>query len=324
MVDKPSNLPGARGVDDEATEPAARAPDSRLGPRTPGPSAPVPPTQPAAPPRPNPLVDTIAALGHGPLAFVQQVGQLAMFSLNTLRWLPRRPFRWSQLFRHLMDVGFGSLFIVVLTGFFTGLVFGFQMLQAFRRFGAEALVGPATLITLSRELGPVLTGLMVAGRSGSGMATELGTMKVTEQIDAMATLAVEPVQYLVVPRFIAATLMMPLLTAIFCGTGFFGSWLIAVVREGVDPGVFFFETWQALDPDDFYEGWIKAAFFGAQISLISSYQGFQAAGGARGVGEAATRAVVLSSVSILVGTYVLAEILDPIIHGYLHFDAMPK
>jgi phospholipid/cholesterol/gamma-HCH transport system permease protein len=268
--------------------------------------------------------DVITALGQGPLGFIDQAGRLALFCLSTLFWLPRRPFRWSQLFRHLRDVGFGSLFIVVLTGFFTGMVFGFQTLQGFRRFGAEALVGPATLLTLSRELGPVLTGLMVAGRSGSGMATELGTMRVTEQIDAMATLAVEPMQYLVVPRVIAATFMMPLLTAIFTGCGFLGCYLIGVGREGIDPGVFLYETWLATDPDDFYEGWIKGAFFGAQISLISSYEGFQASGGARGVGEAATRAVVLSSVSILVGTYILAEMLDPLIHSYIHFDALPK
>ncbi len=280
------------------------------------------PAEPAAPIRV--VRDVITAIGQGPITFIDQAGRLALFFLSTLYWLPRRPFRWAQLFRHLRDVGFGSLFIVVLTGFFTGLVFGFQTLQGFRRFGAEALVGPATLLTLSRELGPVLTGLMVAGRSGSGMATELGTMKVTEQIDAMSTLAVEPMQYLVVPRFIAATLMMPLLTAIFTGCGFFGCYLIGVGREGVDPGVFFYETWQAADPDDFVEGWIKAAFFGAQISMIASYQGFQASGGARGVGEAATRAVVLSSVSILVGTYLLAEILDPLIHGYIWFDALPK
>lgn len=270
------------------------------------------------------LRELVIALGQGPLAFVEQSGRLVLFCLSMVFWLPRRPFRWAQLFRHLRDVGFGSLFIVVLTGFFTGMVFGFQTLQGFRRFGAEALVGPATLLTLSRELGPVLTGLMVAGRSGSGMATELGTMKVTEQIDAMATLAVEPMQYLVVPRVIAATVMMPLLTAIFTACGFFGCYLIGVGREGIDPGVFLYETWLAADPDDFYEGWIKAAFFGAQISLISSYEGFQAAGGARGVGEAATRAVVLSSVSILVGTYLLAELLDPLIHSYIHFDALPK
>lgn len=311
MIERPPLLPPP----DEETEPAKTTP-------APGPTQPVTP----APRHPvlRGLESIVTAIGRGPVGFVQQSGKLLLFFLTTLWWLPRRPFRWAQLFRHMQDVGFGSLFIVVLTGFFTGLVFGFQTLQGFRRFGAEALVGPATLLTLSRELGPVLTGLMVAGRSGSGMATELGTMKVTEQIDALATLAVEPIQYLVVPRFIAATLMMPLLTAIFTGCGFFGCYLIGVGREGVDPGVFFFETWQAADPDDFYEGWIKGAFFGAQISLISSYQGFQAAGGARGVGEAATRAVVLSSVSILVGTYLLAEILDPLIHGYIWFDAMPK
>jgi len=270
------------------------------------------------------LVATITGIGQGPIVFIREAGRHLLFLLSTLYWMPRRPFRFSQLLRHLRDVGFGSLFIVVLTGFFTGLVFGFQMLQAFRRFGAEALVGPATLLTLSRELGPVLTGLMVAGRSGSGMATELGTMRVTEQIDAMSTLAVEPMQYLVVPRVIAATVMMPLLTAIFSATGFFGCYLIGVGREGIDPGVFFYETWLALDPDDFYEGWIKAAFFGAEIAIIASYQGFTASGGARGVGEAATRAVVLSSVLILVSTYVLAELLDPLIHSYIAFDALPK
>ncbi len=268
--------------------------------------------------------DVIIAIGAGPIAFTREAGKQALFALSTLYWLPRRPFRVAQLLRHLKDIGFGSLFIVVLTGFFTGLVFGFQMLQAFRRFGAEALVGPATLLTLSRELGPVLTGLMVAGRSGSGMATELGTMRVTEQIDAMATLAVEPMQYLVVPRAIAATVMMPLLTCIFAGCGFFGCYLIGVGREGIDPGVFFYETWLALDPDDFYEGWIKAAVFGLEIALIASYQGFHASGGARGVGEAATRAVVLSSVIILISTYVLAELLDPLIHSYIAFNALPK
>jgi phospholipid/cholesterol/gamma-HCH transport system permease protein len=269
------------------------------------------------------LVAAITAIGMPAVRFFDEAGRLGLFIGQVGFWLPRRPFRWAQLFRHMRDIGFGSLFIVVLTGFFTGLVFGFQTLQGFRRFGAEALVGPATLLTLSRELGPVLTGLMVAGRSGSGMATELGTMRVTEQIDALSTLAVEPMQYLVVPRAIAATLMMPLLAVIFSGCGFVGCYIIAVLREGVDPGVFFYETWLALDPDDFYEGWIKAAFFGLQIALISSYQGFFAAGGARGVGEAATRAVVLSSVSILVGTYLLAEILDPLIHSYISFTAIP-
>lgn len=266
----------------------------------------------------------VEAIGTPALRFVHAIGELTVFCGHILFWLPRRPFRFDELLRHCRDIGFGSLFIVVLTGFFTGLVFGLQTLFGFRRFGAEALVGPGTLLALSRELGPVLTGLMVAGRSGSGMATELGTMRVTEQIDAMATLAVEPVQYLVVPRVLAAIAMMPLLCSIFTGCGFVGSYLMAVVREGVDPGVFLYETWQALDPPDFYEGYIKCAFFGAQIAVISCFKGFTTSGGARGVGQAATAAVVLSSVSILVGTYVLTELLHPLLYGYIYFDALPR
>jgi len=264
------------------------------------------------------------AVGTPVIEGVVETGRLALFIGSFFFWLPRRPFRWAELFRHMRDVGFGSLFIVILTGFFTGLVFGLQTLVGFRRFGAEALVGPATLLSLSRELGPVLTALMVAGRSGSGMATELGTMRVTEQIDALSTMAVSPMQYLVVPRVIAAALMMPLLTSLFTGTGFVGSYIMGVMREGIDPGVFLYETWLALDPPDFYEGYIKSFVFGIQIALISCFKGFHTSGGARGVGEAATAAVVLSSVSILVGTYLLTEILHPLLYGYIYFDALPK
>jgi phospholipid/cholesterol/gamma-HCH transport system permease protein len=264
------------------------------------------------------------AVGDPIMRAVIETGRLALFCGQFFFWLPRRPFRWGEFARHLRDVGFGSLFIVVLTGFFTGLVFGLQTLIGFRRFGAEALVGPATLLSLSRELGPVLTALMVAGRSGSGMATELGTMRVTEQIDALSTMAVEPVQYLVVPRVLAAAIMLPLLTSVFTGTGFIGSYIMGVMREGVDPGVFLHETWLALDPPDFLEGYIKSMFFGVQISLISCFKGFYTSGGARGVGQAATNAVVLSSVSILVGTYLLTELLHPLLYGYIYFDALPK
>lgn len=288
--------------------------------------APEPPSK--APARRGPeltmLRAPVEAVGRPVMRFLLELGHLTVFCGRVLYWLPRPPFRWAELLRHMRDIGFGSLFIVVLTGFFTGLVFGLQTLVGFRRFGAEALVGPATLLSLARELGPVLTALMVAGRSGSGMATELGTMRVTEQIDALATLAVEPIQYLVVPRVIAAIVMLPLLCSLFTGCGFVGSYLMAVLREGVDPGVFMHETWQALDPPDFYEGYIKGSFFGAQIALISCFKGFTTSGGARGVGMAATAAVVLSSVSILVGTYILTEVLHPLLYGYIYFDALPK
>lgn len=270
------------------------------------------------------LREGVEGIGSPVLRFVHELGSLTLFCGQVAYWSFRRPFRLAELARHLRDVGFGSLFIVVLTGLFTGLVFGLQTLNGFRRFGAEALVGPATLLSLARELGPVLTGLMVAGRSGSGMATELGTMRVTEQIDALSTLAVEPVQYLVVPRVLAAMCMMPLLTSIFTGCGFFGCYVMGVLREGIDPGVFLHETWLALDPPDFLEGYIKSFFFGAQIAVISCFKGFYTSGGARGVGEAATAAVVLSSVSILVGTYVLTELLHPLLWGYLDVTALPQ
>lgn len=263
-------------------------------------------------------------IGMPVVAFVTELGRFVLFVGRVLFWMPRRPFRFRELFRHLMDIGFGSLFIVVLTGFFSGLVFGLQTLYGFRRFGAEAMVGPATLLSLAREMGPVLTALMVAGRSGSGMATELGTMRVTEQIDALSTLAVEPIQYLVVPRVIAAIVMLPMLCSIFTGCGFMGSYMMTVVREGVDPGVFLHETWAALDPPDFWEGYIKSACFGGLIALVSCFKGFHTSGGARGVGEAATAAVVISSVSILVATYVLTELLHKVLYGYIYFDAMPK
>lgn len=279
--------------------------------------------QPATPTLSQRLTAPVEALGNAIIDGIAEFGRVVRFVGQMLFWIPRRPFRVSQLLRHMRDIGFGSLFIVVLTGFFTGLVFGLQTLIGFRKFGAESMMGPATLLALARELAPVLTGLMVAGRSGSGMATELGTMRVTEQIDALVSMAVSPIQYLVVPRVLAAMLMLPLLTAVFDGCGFVGSYLIGVGREGIDPGVFFKDTWQALDPPDFFEGYIKAMFFGAQIAIISCFKGFNAKGGARGVGQAATAAVVLSSVSILVGTYLLTELLHPLLYGYIYFDALP-
>lgn len=266
----------------------------------------------------------VIAIGQPVLDFVHGLGELVLFLGSILYWLPRRPFRLRLTLFFMRDIGFGSLFIVVITGFFTGLVFGLQTLQLLRRFQAESLVGPGTLITLARELGPVLTALMVAGRSGSQMATELGTMRVTEQIDALSTLAVSPIQYLVVPRVVAATIMLPLLVSMFTGCGYVGAYLIGVLREGVDPGVFMHETWSSLDPPDFWEGYIKGAFFGLQIGVISCFKGFYTQGGARGVGQAATEAVVLSSVSILVGTYILTELVQPLLYGYIYFSEIPS
>ena len=190
-------------------------------------------------PTPNPsslwrLLGPVVGIGHLSLGFVREFGRVIQFGLSVLRQSFRGPFRAKEYFRHMREIGFGTLFIVVFTGFFTGLVFGLQTLIAFRRFGAESLVGPATMLALARELAPVLTGMMVAGRSGSGMATEIGTMRVTEQIDALEMMAVSPIHYLVVPRVLAAMIMVPFLCAVFDGSGFVGAYIMGVTRDVVD------------------------------------------------------------------------------------------
>ena len=260
------------------------------------------------------------AIGTPLTTFFNEVGGLFAFGGRTLYWMFRPPFRFGLVLKQMEFIGFGSLFIILLAGTFTGMVFSFQSLFAFRKFGASDMVGPTTTISIARELAPVMTSLMVAGRAGSSMATEIGSMRVSEQIDAMSTMAVSPIQYLVVPRFIAAVLMLPALTMMFDCTGFAGAFMVSTMREMLDPGVFLEQTYFMLDPPDFVEGLIKATFFGGIIAWISTYKGFVTSGGARGVGLAATRAVVLSSVTVLISDYFLTEMINPLLYGYLRFS----
>ena len=264
---------------------------------------------------------SLEAIGAPMIALAVEVGQLFTFGGRVFYWLFRRPYRWRLLLQQMEFIGFGSAFIVMLAGTFTGMVFAFQSLFAFRRFGAEDLVGPTTTISIARELAPVITSLMVSGRAGSSMATEIGTMKVTEQIDAMATMAVSPVQYLAVPRLVAAILVMPCLTMLFDCAGFAGALLVSTTREFLDTGIFLEQTYYMLDPPDFAEGLIKSTVFGLIIAWVSCYKGFVTSGGARGVGLAATRAVVIGSVSVLVVDYFLTELINPLLYGYLRFQA---
>lgn len=263
----------------------------------------------------------IERIGAAIIALIVEIGALFSFAGQILYWMFRRPFRFRQVLRQMEFVGFGSAFIVLLAGLFTGMVFAFQSLFAFRKFGAEDLVGPTTTISIARELAPVMTSLMVAGRAGSSMATEIGTMKVTEQLDAMSTMAVSPIQYLVAPRILASMLMMPVLVMLFDCSGFFGAYIVSTMREFLDPGIFLQQTFYMLDPPDFVEGMIKATFFGLIIAWVSTYKGFMTAGGARGVGLAATKAVVISSVTVLIVDYFLTEIINPLLYGYLRFKA---
>lgn len=251
----------------------------------------------------------IERLGQRGIDSVENFGRAGLLTFRALISVIKPPYRWRQLFIAMEDVGVGSLFIVILTGVFAGAVFSLQSVQAFRMFQAESLVGTTVALTLSRELGPVLTGLMVAGRNGSAMATTLGTMRVTEQIDAMEVMAVDPEHYLVTPRLYASLLMMPLLNTIFVFVGMLGAFAVAVLMLGVDPGMFVGNIKEMVDPMDLVYGCIKAAAFGLAIAAIGCQKGFYASGGARGVGEATTSAVVLSSVAILVINYFLTAIM---------------
>ena len=235
----------------------------------------------------------------------EDLGNLVLFFFETLAWAFRPPVRIELLVQQMSAIGVGSSFIVAVTGLFAGMVLALQGNYAMRQFGAEGYVGGFVAISLVRELGPVFTALMVTGRSGSAITTELGTMRVTEQHDAMESMAVSPVHYLAVPRVLAATLMMPVLDVLFTGVGYLGGYLIATYVSRIPPGPFLDHTQAMLDVGDLGHGLLKAVIFGAVVSTIATYRGFNAAGGARGVGEATTRAVVWSSVAILVLDYVI-------------------
>jgi len=248
-------------------------------------------------------------IGRMFIGVLEEIGQVGMIFFRTLYWTFRRPFRIGLLFRQLEFVGVQSTFIILLTAVFTGAVFSLQSSYAFSIFEANSMIGPTVVLALTRELGPVLTGLMVAGRVGSAMAAELGTMRVTEQIDALETLAVDPVHYLVVPRMIASMVMMPLLAAIFDFVGMIGSYIVTVKLLGIPAMSFREDTLYYVDFDDFYIGLIKAAFFGLAIAIISCYKGYYTSGGAEGVGRATTQSVVISSVTVLVSDYFLTALM---------------
>jgi phospholipid/cholesterol/gamma-HCH transport system permease protein len=216
------------------------------------------------------------------------------------------PLEIKNTIKQMYEVGVKSIPVVLVTGLFTGMVLALQSYTGFKRFGAEALVGSVVGLSMTREMGPVLTGLIVAGRAGAAMAAELGTMRVTEQIDALETLATNPVRYLIVPRFLAGLMMLPALTVIADIVGIFGGYAITVGMFGASSSQYWNRTWDFLEVDDIFNGLIKACFFGAAIALLSCYRGFYSDGGAEGVGKATTGAVVLSFMTILISDYYLS------------------
>lgn len=241
--------------------------------------------------------------------FVAIAGSMSIMLYQSVGWLFVPPFKLRNLFKQMEFVGVKSMFVVILTGSFTGMVLALQGYNALKRFGAESLVGPTVALSMARELGPVLTGLMVTGRAGSAMATELATMRVTEQIDALYTMAVNPIKYLIVPRLLAGILMLPVLTVIADFVGVAGGYFIGVHVLNINPGVYMGRTVDFVKVEDIFDGLTKSFFFGMILSLVACYNGFFAKGGAEGVGRAATTSVVMSSVLILIADYFLTSIM---------------
>lgn len=240
------------------------------------------------------------------------MGRLLMLTGQSVVWLIRPPYRIVQLLLAMDFIGVQSTFIVALTGVFSGMVLALQMTYQLRAYGAEGVVGVVVAVSLAREIAPVFAALMVTARAGSAMAAELGNMRVTEQIDALTTMAVSPVQYLLSPRLLAAFVMLPMLYVLYSCVGMGGAWLVAVTGLGVDPGTFIANIEKGLVPSDFYMGLVKSATFGFLICAISCFHGFNASGGAKGVGEATTRAVVHSAVAILVANYIITSLMTDI------------
>jgi len=251
------------------------------------------------------MIRFIEAVGRGLIRFVEEFGLVMFLFLATIVWMLRPPIRIRAIFKQMEFVGVNSLLVVILTGMFTGGVLAFQAYHGFRLFSAESLVGSTVALAMTRELGPVLTSLMVTGRAGSAMAAELGTMRVTEQIDALYTMATNPIKYLVVPRIIAGVLMLPVLTIIADFVGIIGGYLVGVGLLKINSGIYVAKMIQLVELDDIFNGLVKSACFGLILSLVGCYKGFYTRGGAQGVGKATTQAVVVASVSILVCDYFL-------------------
>ncbi len=270
---------------------------------------PAPPTETSATKAVVAVAAGVREAGAPVLGFLNAVGDHVLLIGRSLAWLPRRPFRWANYLDAAEFIGFGSLPIVLLVGAFTGLVTSLQSVVAFSQFGLESFSGGATGKALSIELGPVLTSLMLSGRVGAGIATELGTMRITEQIDALESMAVSPVQYLVLPRLIAAMVVTPILSLVFFVVGMGAAWFYAVIVAHVDGGQWVQNLRDLVAPSDVVQGLIKSVFFGFLVALIGCYQGMNASGGGRGVGIGTTRAVVIASVSTLIIDFFLTDIL---------------
>lgn len=238
---------------------------------------------------------------------LRDVGSFSLMVWDTLIRIPMRPYRWRLLLQQMESIGFNSLPIVLLTATFTGMIMVLQTGVQLERFGAKVYAVGGATVALARELGPVLTSLVLAGRVGAGIAAELGTMKVSEQVDALETMATDSIHYLVVPRFVAALFMLPVLAMLSNVVGILGGMVVAKISLGLSYRLSYRTAMEWLTFEDLYSGLAKTFFFGMIISLVGCYHGMQTTGGAEGVGQATTKAVVAGSVLILISDYFLNE-----------------
>jgi len=253
-------------------------------------------------------VNPLALVGRAFLAFLETAGRVVIFAGNSASHCIRPPVYLRLVSKQMIEIGFYSLPVVGLTAIFTGMVLALQSYTGFARFSAEGAIANVVVLSITRELGPVLAGLMVAGRIGAAMAAEIGTMRVTEQVDALTTLSTNPMKYLVAPRLIAGVCMFPLLVTVADVIGVFGGYIVAIYKLGFNPSIYLQNTWDFLEPHDFFSGLVKAAVFGFIVTLMGCYHGYNSKGGAQGVGAATTNAVVSASIMILSFDYILTEL----------------
>ncbi len=253
------------------------------------------------------LLDAVAATGRAVIDACRVTGRVTLFAASGVSHIFRPPFYGRLFLSALLEIGYFSLPVVALTAIFTGMVLALQSYTGFSRFSAEGAVANVVVLSVTRELGPVLAGLMVAGRVGAAMAAEIGTMRVTDQIDALSTLSTNPMKYLVAPRLLAGTIALPLLVVVADILGVLGGFLISTVKLGFNSGNYLTRTMNFVETMDVASGLAKAAVFGFLIALMGCYQGYNSKGGAQGVGAATTAAVVAASILILAFDYVLTE-----------------
>jgi len=254
------------------------------------------------------LINPLATIGRLTLNFFETIGSVAIFAARGFSHVVRPPIFWRNYARHMFEIGYLSLPVVALTTLFSGMVLALQSYSGFSRFSAEGAVAMVVVLSITRELAPVLAGLMVAGRIGASMAAEIGTMRVTEQIDALEALSTNPYSYLVAPRIVAGLLMMPFLVLIGDIIGVMGGYIVGVYKLGFNASNYMNQTWDVLETEDVVSGLTKAAVYGFIVTLMGCYHGYHSTGGAQGVGRATTQAVVSSAILILIANYFVTEL----------------